>query len=117
VYEAVEHLNGIAEPGEKAVTGGADAMRLYLKIPLGSMGETFELKALCMTGTPAQVARNLTANGYNYLLVDGEIDPKWPDPFSTPEFLRRFTTLEFKHTSGRVYRIHAEANLEDEPRR
>ena len=117
VYDAVEHINGIAEPGEKAVTGGADAMRLYLKIPLGSMSETFELKALCMTGSPAQVARNLTANGYDYLLVNREIDPKRPDPFSTPEFLRRFTTLEFQHASGRVYRIHAEANPEDAPRR
>ena len=110
VWEAVSYLNGIAKPGEKAVTGGADAMRLYLKIPLGSMSETFELKRLCMTGPPAQVARNLAANGYNYLLVDGEIDPRAPDPFSTPEFLRKFTTLEFQHTSGRVYRIHADPN-------
>ena len=110
VWDAVGHLNEIAKPGEKAVTGGADLVRLYLKIPLASMAETFELKRLCMTGPPSQVARNLTANDYDYLLVKGEINPRAPDPFSTPEFLRKFTTLEFQRGEARIYRIHAEPN-------
>jgi hypothetical protein len=109
-YDAVRHLNGLLRPGEKAVTGGADAMRFYLKAPLASMGETFELKGLCGAVPPSGVARNLTANGYDYLLVNGEIDPARPDPFSSPEFLRRHATLEFQHGSGRVYRLHAQSN-------
>src|SRR5262249_11189 len=43
VYDAVQHLNSSAGPGDRAVTGGADAMRYYLKIPLASLGETFDL--------------------------------------------------------------------------
>ncbi len=108
VYDAVRHLNGVLRPGEKVVTGGADAMRFYLKAPLASMSETFDLKEICAPPEPREVARSLLANSYRYLLVNGPIDPKRPDPFSTPEFLRRFTTLEFQSSSGRVYRIQAE---------
>jgi 4-amino-4-deoxy-L-arabinose transferase-like glycosyltransferase len=109
VYDAVRHLNGVLRPGEKVVTGGADPMRFYLDAPLASFSETFELKKICGSLPPPQLAHSLTENGYTYLLVSGPIDPKRGEPFSTPEFLRRFTTLEFQYSSARVYRIHAGA--------
>jgi hypothetical protein len=111
IYDAVRHLNAAALPGEKTLTGGADAMRFYLKAPLASMSETFDLKRICDALPPARLAQNLLNNGYAWLLVNGEIDRNRPDPFSSSVFLRRFATLEFQHGSGRVYRIHAEENV------
>ncbi len=110
IYDAVRHVNAVARPGEKALTGGADAMRFYLKAPLASMSETFDLKRICDSLPPDRLARNLLKNGYAYLLVDGEIDRNRPDPFSSPVFLRRFARLEFQHGSGRVYRLHADGD-------
>lgn len=113
-YDAVRLLNSVVRTGEKAISAGADSMRFYVKPPLASMAESFELQELCGSFPPAQVARNLAKNGYAYLLVSGEPAAMPPFPYLRPEFLSRSATLAFSGGSVKLYRLRltqAEADV------
>jgi hypothetical protein len=107
-YNAAQQVNREILPGQRVLGVETEHVRLYLKPPIDVPTETLLDHPLrTVTGSDPEIARGLESIGYAYLLVtrDAMRYPKPWLPFSRPEFLNRFATLESDDGRVALYRL------------
>jgi hypothetical protein len=106
-YGAAQHVNRVAQPGDKVLGVMVSGVRFYFDTPpVEAFGP--RLAKPGSPSTPDALAADLTRRGVTYLVVDRNGPPRlWSYPYVAPAFLDRFATLDYADRGVSVYRLQA----------
>ena len=103
-YDAVEYLNGIAQPGDWVVGEGVEPTRYYLKPYLLTAVESRQLRSMLVGSDDRELASRFSRAGVKFLLVN-RLAANEELPFLRKTFLESFARLDYESHSTEVYRL------------